>query len=227
MVAPLLWAAGVDGTASVGSLDTDFSASFDDVVSNLDFGFMLHAEAAHGPLSLMFDGLTVNVDADGHRRLAGDIDAGVDVGMIDLGLGYRVVDIPFGEPSPRPTGPGLGLEVLGGVRYSHIGLDLDTENLGSRDRNADLVDPYAGGRAELRLNHWLVLGAKGTVGGFGVGSDLAWTATGTVDFRITRSFSVFVGYHVMDYEIDDFGRGEDFDLDLQLSGPVVGAAFRF
>lgn len=228
MIAPLLWIAGVDGTSTMGSIESDFDAPIDEVVANLDFGFMLHAEAGNGPLSLLFDGITVHVDAEGDGRLVGDIDAEVEVGMIDLGLGYRVVDVPFGKPPPgRRPGPGLGLDLLGGLRYSHIGLEIDTDNLGSRERNADLIDPYVGARADLRLNRWLALGAKGTVGGFGVGSDLAWTATGTADFRFTPGFSVFVGYHVMDYEFDDLGSGENFDLDLQLSGPVVGAALRF
>ena len=68
---------------------------------------------------------------------------------------------------------------------------------------------------------------QGTVGGFGVGSDFAWTATGRVDYRITRAISLVAGYHVMEYEFDDRGSGENFDVDIQLHGPFLGVAFTF
>jgi opacity protein-like surface antigen len=63
----------------------------------------------------------------------------------------------------------------------------------------------------------------GDVGGFGIGSDLAWQAFGGITYEINDTWSLKAGYRAMgvDYE------NGSFKLDVISHGPVVGVGIRF
>lgn len=67
-ITPYLWAAGVDGQVSNYGLTTSFDVGFDDVLKNLDFAFMIHAEVAWRRAFLFGDyeyiDLSTTVDID-------------------------------------------------------------------------------------------------------------------------------------------------------------------
>ena len=54
-----------------------------------------------------------------------------------------------------------------------------------------------------------------------------WHATVQVDWRINERFGVLFGYRIFDLDFDDAGDANRIDLDLQESGPGIGAAFSF
>ena len=65
------------------------------------------------------------------------------------------------------------------------------------------------------------LGAR-TVGGFGVGSDFAWSLNAEFEYRFNPTWSAFVGYRVFDYDYEDDG----FKFDMMLHGPLIGIGWR-
>ena len=132
-----------------------------------------------------------------------------------LQAGYRVYD-----------GPGFTLDALGGVRFWHISNRVTVQAgglSGSYGESFGWVDPVIGARAFLRLTDKLSLQAQADVGGFDVGSRSTWQVLATANYVVGASLSVSAGYKVLsvDYEHD----GHVFDT--RLSGPVLGATWRF
>ena len=63
------------------------------------------------------------------------------------------------------------------------------------------VDPIIGLRGQVNFTRWLFLALLGDVGGFGAGSQIAWFASGSIGFNLTRNIFFETGYRYfyMDY----------------------------
>lgn len=85
------------------------------------------------------------------------------------------------------------------------------------------VDPYVGFRAQHYITETCYLGARGDIGGFGVGSELTWQLFGGVGYAISRNVVVEGGwrYLAIDYDHDDL------ILDVAFSGATVGVGISF
>jgi hypothetical protein len=92
----------------------------------------------------------------------------------------------------------------------------------SRDRDTDFIDPYVGLRARWHIDRNWELQGLGTAGGFGVGSDFAWSALALAEYRFTRRISAVAGYRAIGYDYD-----ESFNWDVTMHGPVLGLSFRW
>jgi hypothetical protein len=110
-------------------------------------------------------------------------------------------------------------EELAKAVSTHLKANLPTS--ASFDR--EWVDPIIGVRAQWNINDRWFLAGKSDVGGFGVGSDLAWTVQGTVGYQFTNSFSTEVGYRYFDTDYRD----GDFEYDIAEHGLFVGFNFTF
>ncbi|NQX03066.1 hypothetical protein HQ447_20590 [bacterium] len=73
-----------------------------------------------------------------------------------------------------------------------------------KSSDLDWVDPIVGFRAQWNINEKWFLAGKSDIGGFGVGSELAWTLQATVGYCINPCSSVELGYRYMhtDYDAD-------------------------
>ncbi len=67
-------------------------------------------------------------------------------------------------------------------------------------------DPYVGLSARYNLSKAFYLVAKGDIGGFGVGSELTWQASGALGCQVTRYIHTEIGYRYLytDYNHDGF-----------------------
>jgi hypothetical protein len=72
----------------------------------------------------------------------------------------------------------------------------------------------------------------GSVGGFGVGSDFAWHASGLLGYRFPlfskeNNAAFFAGYRALYQNYSD-GSGDDkFQWDVTLHGPILGLRIEF
>jgi hypothetical protein len=67
------------------------------------------------------------------------------------------------------------------------------------------VEPIIGLRTQVNLTRWLYLAAEGDVGGFGAGSDIAWSAQASVGIKFTRNIFGQLGYRSMYVDYADGG----------------------
>ncbi len=90
-------------------------------------------------------------------------------------------------------------------------------------RTDDWWDPYIGLRGRYDLSEKFYLTGKGDIGGFGIGSDLTWTAEAAVGCQLTRNVFAEVGYRALGVNYDKDG----LLMDTITHGPQVTLGINF
>ena len=215
------WMAGIEGTVGKGDFESDLDVSFGDLFDKFTIGAGLNLEAGKGPFSALVFALYQQFDTDLQTRRGFDGDGTLDIALVDMAGAYRLLNTPVGDADAR-----FSVEALAGVRWTYLGTEIEiNEGLlagRSEDREKNWFDPYVGARLRYDFDrHWTISGLA-TIGGFGVGSDLAWSAYGQLEYRFNETWSAIVGYRAIDYDYDDGG----FTFDVTMHGPVIGVAIR-
>ncbi len=224
-VAPYLWATSLDGNAKVKGVKADVDVPFSDILKDLSLAGMLLADVQKGRFGVAVNGVFARVspknDVNGIR-----IKATSDTVQLGVAPYYRVVDWTYRTSSSgKPLK--LVVEPEAGFRFTYLRAELDVRNGGpSVDDNESWVDPIFGSRFGIDLADNWSLTAEGNVGGFGVGSDLAWNVQGFVGYK-TSLFGIpttlAAGYRALHQDYDH----NNFKWDVTMYGPAIGAVLRF
>ena len=208
-LSPYLWCTGLQGTSRIGPTKTKIDMDFGDVLENLKLGTMLDLRLEKGRWAIHSNVLWADLAGDVG---SGRVRAGVECNLVVVELDgqYQLTD---------------HFRLIGGARYYYLGLDIDGKGrLGvSASGDEDWIDPIVGLAFTYPLSERWSFGARGDVGGFGVGSDLSWQVWALLDYRFNKSSSLVLGWRHLDWDYD----GGRFKLDAHMSGPIVGARFRF
>jgi hypothetical protein len=221
-VSPYLWIAGLDGSLGTPfprEPRVDIAASFGDAVTGLaGVPVIGAAEVRYGRFGVLGDILHLPLEQDVTTRGVLFSRGGARItttGAALIGL-YRVLDAPAGS-----------LDFGGGVRpwwvTTKLTLDAGRAQARSARASADWVDPVIAVRGHVRLSERFGLTVYADVGGFGVGSDLTWQVLGTLDWQATDWLRVHAGYRHLAFDVDR----NRLNLDVSLSGPILGATIRF
>jgi hypothetical protein len=160
---------------------------------------------------------------------------------------YRAFEKSFGD-APRDGyrrgREALSVDILAGARYTHLKSELKLSANGPLtikvgpieitralpgveiEDTTNLVDPIVGGRVIYDLSNDFTLSASGDVGGFGVSSDLTWSALGLVDYRFDmfgQPSDFYVGYRALHIRYTD----GSFKYDVTALGPIFGLRINF
>jgi hypothetical protein len=211
------WALSAEGTAGARSIESDVDVGFDDIFENLNFAVMPGATLTKGDWVLGFAGMYGQLEdrktfLDGR---GGDINA--DLGIADFSLGYTLLRTEVGDGMPLKVTPVVG------TRYTYLSLEFNPFQFVGEDRSRDWWDPYVGGQVVLGLSDTLAWRTQGTIGGFGVGSDSAWSAATFLDFRLNEKATLNVGYRAVSWDYDE----DDFKWDVTFHGPWIGLTVRW
>jgi predicted porin len=70
---------------------------------------------------------------------------------------------------------------------------------------------------------------KADVGGFGIGSasDLTWNIYSALDYKFGKRTSFDIGYRIYDIDYSKGSGSNEFGLDAQIHGPILGLTYRF
>jgi hypothetical protein len=234
---PYVWLPNVEGTGSSepppdGGGQPEFEVGPVDYLEHLDFVLMLAGEARKGNWNVRADVVYVDFGNEGSsvRSVTGPggvvefpVNTGTDISIDGLEwqgtVGYVVRD----EPD-------LSLEVLAGLRYLDVRFKLDWQfdgplNLlpqsGRVSQDANPLDAIIGaqGRWAFGDGKWFVPFHAD----IGTGdSDLTWQMFAGVGYAFSWG-DLLVAYRHLEY---DNGRGDLLE-EFKLSGPAVGASFRF
>ena len=219
VASPYVWFTGLSGEVTLPRGLESFNADFGDLFEAMKFSFMGLFEARRQNFSLVLDLMYINqqqgVPVPGFGEYSGGSARLRTTQASAIGL-YTLLD----QPSAR-------FELGGGLRawWMNTEIRLDPGALPGRsaDQTTNWVDPIIAARASVRLNDRLSLTGYGDIGGFGVGSEFTWQAMATLDWRISDRISASVGYRwvQIDYE------ASRANIDLDMSGPIIGASLRF
>lgn len=212
--APYAVAAAMDGAVTVKGIEAEVDVPFETIVENLDMTLMGHFDMQNERWLLSSD--LIYMDLEGDAEVAdGTGTATVQETLLEVAGGYRVTPAVTLLVGARWVDLGLGL------RYTGPNLERVV------DASKSWGDPFIGAHLAAPLSERWLLGLHGDIGGFGVGSELAWQAYANIGFRASDLISVIVGYRALDMDYED-GKGADrFAYDVLTAGPQLGVAFRF
>jgi len=200
-------AAGMSGTAGLGPVNADVDVGFDEIWDNLKFGAMGTVRVGYDRWALSTDVIYMDLEAT-----KDPFTAQVEQWMVQPQLEYLVCE-HFG--------------LYAGARYNSLDLELNGPLGINPSATEDWWDPVVGARVSLPLGKKFSFNVSGDIGGFGVGSDLAWQAFPYFNWQFTKWGSLQVGYRFLytDYEN---GSGLDrFKYDIMSQGPQIGFTLHF
>lgn len=213
-VAVYLLAAGLDGTVTAKGVDAEIDASFSDILENLEMGAMVAYRGETEQQALTLDTIYMGLGAQAD---VGPVSADVDVDelVVELDWCWRV--------DPRT-------DVFVGARYWGLSSDLVVSGPGpgaSVSADEDWIDPLVGARHTWSLAEDWSLTLRGDVGGFGVGSEFSWQAVARVNWQMTDSTLLGLGYRIVDVDYVDGSGTDEFRYDVTTSGFLAGLVFTF
>jgi hypothetical protein len=223
-VTPYVWATGLYGDVTIRGRSTELDASFVDLLDQTDtlVGLAGRLEVTRGRFGVFGDFFYTKVEVEDAG--ATGIDVTARMWFIDFGAQYRLLD------NRDDRVPGFTVDVYGGGRYSYLELDLDTAGAPSANQSKNWIDPIVGGRIGVHFSpRWFLLFA-GDVGGFGVGSDFAWSMTGLLGYKWqsgTVEWAVLAGYKALGQDYTTGSGAQRFRWDTTMHGPVLGFSVRF
>jgi hypothetical protein len=216
---PYLFTASMSGTTGIGTLpDVSVCVPASKVLEHLKIGGMLYAEVHNNQFAFTSDLFYANLDQDASSK-NGILNGTVSLTQFwwELAGLYKV--LPWLE---------FGL----GARINSIksGVNINVSGpSGTINKNKEQpetwVDPIIVTRLKGAINNKWLFQLRADIGGFGVGSKLAWQLQPTVFFRASRLLDLGLGYRAiyMDY---DKGTGDQrFLFNMTEYGPQLKIGF--
>ena len=232
------WLLGLDGTVGARGRTAGVNADFLDLVDGTDslFGLGGRVEVGRERFTLYLDGMydrATNEGATGPRGIA-DIDVTFEETLLDFGVMYRVLRTEHGpahmlDGASAPLA-GLDADLYLGGRFMSLDLELDPARRPPVSSEQDWTDPVVGARIRLPLGEGFRLAINGDVGGFGVSSEFAWSATALVEWDFTlfgAQGSLELGYRAIGSDYADGEGAGRFEWDVVQHGALVGLSLRF
>lgn len=138
-------------------------------------------------------------------------------------VGYRVYQQSLGGEQ------GVAIDVMAGLYYVEVSADVNIHSqLGNVSRSDDIrfLDPMIGGRVSYAFTRKFGVGVSGQIGGFGVGSELQYTAAANLKYSVTDWLALFGGYKYWYFKYEDDSALLS-ELTQKNHGPVFGVELRF
>jgi hypothetical protein len=220
-----LWGAGLGGETRSGS---EIDVSFDDLVDNLEAGFMVAFEARRDRWSMFTDILYLDIGVERSAQASIPMPGGpVSVtGTADLDFTGWVLHFAGGYTVLEEER--LLLDVIGGARYLDLDMDLALGfSLGGQDETRELSqggsvwDGIVGVKGNVALGERWFLPYYADIGTGD--SDFTWQASGGVGFSAASWVDLVLAYRHLAWELDS----DRAIADLSFGGPGAAVIFRF
>lgn len=212
-ISPYFWATAINGDVDVedlpsARLDMDFSDVWDDFES----GAAAFLTVRKGPWLAMADFSYLKMEDD-RQLLMMSVSSEIDTTLASLAVGRRIAG-DMGAPA---------MDAFIGGRYNRYDVDIEISPLGSASRTEEWVDPIVGVNLSVPFSKRISAGVLADIGGFGVGSDLAWEAMPVIGFSLSDMIMLRAGYRWLDVDYDK----DDLLIDTMTQGWLAGLGFRF
>lgn len=226
---PYIFGASLNGVLGIAPVTADVDMGFDDILENLDSGFMAMFEAHKGAWSFAVDGVYFKIKDERANSWQGPLDkfgtSQLDVTVTEqvyqLTTAYRVLD----EKTK--------VDVLGVARYTSLdtklnlavetGLKMLPDGSNHINGSKNWWDPAVGARVFMPLSEaWTLVGYT-DIGGFGIGSDLTYQLLAGVNWAFTENVTAKAGYRYLYQDFEDDG----FTWDMTSDGAYLGVGFQF
>jgi hypothetical protein len=199
--------AGMTGDVMVLGLNADVNTNFGTVVDHLKLGFMGKLRASRGPWAVTTDLIFMKLGAS-----KGPVGADLDQWAIEPTISYRLDE---------------SFEWLAGVRYNSIRATIKLPLSLSLSAKEDWYDPIVGFNYNLAIDRAWSFNLRADVGGFGIGSKLAWQVFPDFGWRFSDAGTLQMGYRWVHNHYETGSGLTHFRYNMLTSGPQAGVNFRF
>ena len=219
-----LW--GADFSGDFGP-NADFEITFDQLVDNLEMGFMGSFQARKGKWSMFIDAVHLEVASDQTNVSDGLIPVTTTSSLnmkgwvVELGGGYNLW-----------VNQGSRLDLIAGVRYMDLGSDvaLSITVLDSGGSSSFAIPMSAATDGIVGVKGRFALGKRWSLPYYldvGAGdSDLTWQALAGVSFTAAKWVDLALVYRHLEWDLGDDG-SDGYIKNVNFSGPAFGAVFHF
>ena len=217
---PYMIIASMSGNTQMGrapnvEIDVDFST----ILENLDMGAMVHFEAHHqSGWGLWIDYGFMDLGSDITGPVGGVTDASIRQGTLEAFGMYR-----------QTLSNGY-VDYLAGIRWWDNDIDVSHSALPiAIEVEEDWVDLVVGARWTTAISENWNFSLLGTIGGFGLESDLTASGAIGVKYVINDLLDLDLQYKAVwaDYESGSKGQKGYFAYDTTTYGPIIGLNFKF
>jgi len=228
IIEPYLMFPNMDGTSGIGLLpDTEVKSSARDIFNNLEIGSMLNAEASKGKWHINSDVIYMNLEQK------------IEEGIILVKGKINVKQFAWSMAGLYRLTPWLDLGVGGTYNSMKLASSIEYKNLegttskSSRKGSQSWFDPMLIARTHNQPGTKILYEFRGDIGGFGIGSDLAWQIQAYAGYRFSKLFQITAGYRWIGVDYEKTNTAEAiidnnrFLYDMTTSGIVIRAGFNF
>ncbi len=226
-----IWAPGIVGDIGVGRFVPHVNASFLDILSDTDsvIGVTGLVRVSKGKIGGYFGGSYNKMGLDAGPQNRTHITS--TIGILSFGLSYEVGRwaMDFTSTADQPARD-LVLQLTAGGRYTGLAMDVDFAVLPDRSASEWWIDPMVGGAVSFPISQHLSIVGAGEIGGFGVASTFAWTASLALswDFHIKEyPSSLQVGYLAIGDDYEDASGRAHFEWNTIMHGVLLNFNIRF
>lgn len=219
---PYLMFPYMKGTIGIGALpDAQVNANPGDIFSHLHLAAMLYLEAGNDQLAFTSDVIYMDLKQDVASNTvinSGSVNAKQFAWEI-AGL-YKIA-------------PSFDAGIGGRINNIQAGVDIIVKNIGggTTSHSASIlkswVDPIIIARFKNDPAERIIYQLRADVGGFGVGSKLAWQLQGYAGYRFSDLFQMTAGYRIISMDYDKESGQDRFLYDVNTFGPVLKFGFNF
>ncbi len=111
-----------------------------------------------------------------------------------------------------------------GFRY--IDLRIYSENSNILDLDPKWIEPVVGVKVPVNYKRWF-FSTKLDLGGFGINNHWSGFASLDATYRFSKLFALGAGWSFLSFNYDQDFQLKYLNLEIQLSGPVLGVEFHF
>jgi len=211
-VTPYLWFAGVHGTIGALGREASVHASFGDIISYFNIGFMGDVEARKKRFLLTTDIMWMRLSDQKGLPLnevgLQSIDAKAREFLLTPGGGYRILDKEK-----------IKVDAWVGFRYWHLGqtLELKPSIFGGVSQSQNWVDALGGARIHIPLSQKAMVTIGGDAGGGGANSD--YQVAGLLGYKVAKKVMLQAGWRYLDA---NYRNSRSFIYDTATSGVLFG-----
>jgi hypothetical protein len=223
LLEPYLLTPAMSGTIGIGQLPSTFICMpAGKVLSYLQFGAMLYAEVHNDRFAYTSDILYASLGQDASGK------NGVLSGNATVKQFWWEVEGLYKVQPWLEFGVGARINSVNNGLNVNIAGPSGTINKNAK-KGATWVDPLLVTRLKGAINNKWLLQLRADIGGFGIGSQLAWQLQPDVYYRVSKLFEVGLGYRIisMNYHTGTEHTDNWFLFDMEEYGPQLRLGFNF
>lgn len=232
-----VWVPSLTGTFASGDTEVDasrqpcgvgglFEKLLPDAATSLEFAFMGRVEVAWGPWRAYADGFYVSLDETVDWKLRDEDTTGSLDGTVLRAFVAWQPDVLYGC---SPCAPRLAVGPLLGARWFRLDLEAQRADGSQLAQDESWLDPIVGVKADLTFANGASVAVLADYGGSFDGDHTSWTLSAELAWPLDHRgrWSLRAGWSILDLDYEVGSGADEYDVNLHLTGPMLGVTYRF